>query len=160
MKFRRARPDDAAALTMLRASALRSIDGPYSPEQIAAWSHATDEAELRDAMGKRNESSICAVTEDESCVGFVRLGFGTSVHLLSLYVDPDSQGRGIGAALLSAAHAICRARGVAQVQVAASLNAVPFYARRGYVRVDMVNWRPKGVDNRLAIPAVKMTHAF
>lgn len=163
VKFRPARLEDAAALIALRASALRSVGEPYSPEQIAVWSEATGEDELRDAIGEEEESSICAVTDDgadESFVGFVRLGFGASVHLLALYVDPGWQGRGIGAALLCAAHAICRARGVARVHVAASLNAAPFYARRGYARVDVIDWRPTGVDNGPAIPAVKMTHAL
>ena len=97
---------------------------------------------------------------NQSCVGFVRVGFDDTVHLLSLYVDPGWQRRGIGGSLLGAAHAICRARGVARIHVAASLNAAPFYARRGYVWVEMIEWRPTGVDNGPAIPAVTMTLAL
>jgi putative acetyltransferase len=161
VKFRPARLEDAAALTALRAAALRSIGEPYSSEEIAAWSEATGEAELRALIGEDDQGLICAVAEaDESCVGFVRLGFGTSVHVLALYVDPAWQRRGIGAALLRAAHAICRARGVARVLVAASLNAAPFYARRGYVWIDAIDWHLTGMDHGPAIPAVRMTHTL
>ena len=49
--FRPARLEDAAALIALRASALRGVGEAYSSEQIAVWSEATSEAELRDAIG-------------------------------------------------------------------------------------------------------------
>ena len=163
MKFRPARLEDASALTALRSLALCSLSGFYSPEQIAVWREATGEAELRDAIGEDEDSLTCAVIDDgadDSCIGFVRLGFGASVHLLALYVEPDWQRRGVGGALLGGAHAVCRARSVARIHVVASLNAAPFYARRGYVRIDETDWRPLGADRGPAIPAVKMTHAF
>ena len=139
--------------------ALRGILEPYSPGQISRWIDATAEGELRHAIDHADDAVICAAIDDgeDACLfGFVRIGYGSSVHLLGLFVDPAWQRRGIGTALIDAAHARCRARHVARMVVAASLNAVPFYARHGYAGVERIDWRPSGASDEPAIPALKM----
>lgn len=157
--IRPAQLPDVAALLALRATALRAIREPYSPGQIALWIDATAEGDLRNAIDESDDAVICAAAGDgegASVVGFVRLDYDTSVHLLGLFVDPAWQRRGIGTALLDAAHARCRARQVARVVVAASLNAVPFYARHGYDSIERFDWRPSGAGDEPPIAALKM----
>jgi GNAT superfamily N-acetyltransferase len=49
------------------------------------------------------------------------------------FVDPLQQGRGIGRVLLDALEANARAAGIERLFLSASLNAVPFYERAGFV---------------------------
>jgi len=150
---------DVPALLALRDAALRGIGEPYSPAQIVRWVDVTTEDDLRIAIDEADDAVFCAAiegVEDARVVGFARLDYDTSVHLLGLFVDPAWQRRGIGTALLDAAHARCRARQVARVVVAASLNAVPFYARHGYDSIERFDWRPSGAGDEPPIAALKM----
>ena len=97
--FRPARLEDAAALIALRTSALRGVGEAYSSEQIAVWSDATSEAELRDAIGDADKSSICAMTGDganQSCVGYWCVSDSTTPFICSRSMSIQA---GSGAAL-------------------------------------------------------------
>lgn len=157
--IRPARTREVAALLAVRAAALRGIRKPYSPDQLGRWIDATADGDILDAIEGADGDVICAAAdarEDTGVVGFVRVGYDTSVHLLGLFVDPAWQRHGIGTALIEAAHARCRARQAARIIVAASLNAVPFYARHGYEDIERFEWRPPGCPAGLSIPALKM----
>jgi putative acetyltransferase len=153
--IRPARRQDVATLLALRAAALRDIREPYSSGQIVRWLDAVVDGDLRAAIDEADDAVCCAAV-DGGLVGFVRVGYDTSVHLLGLFVDPAWQRRGIGTVLIDAAHARCRARRVARVIVAASLNAVPFYARHGYDSIERFEWRPSGAGDEAPIPLLKM----
>jgi GNAT superfamily N-acetyltransferase len=57
-------------------------------------------------------------------------------NLCHLFVDPASQRRGIGTALVEAAIARCRGRSPrGRLRLNAARNAVPFYERLGFTRV-------------------------
>ena len=60
--------------------------------------------------------------------------------LRALFVDAAVQGQGIGRALLAAVEARARAAGCARLRGAMSLNAVPFYARAGFVPSGAPAW--------------------
>ena len=53
--------------------------------------------------------------------------------LRALFADAALQGQGVGRALLAAVEARARAAGCARLRGAMSLNAVPFYARAGFL---------------------------
>jgi putative acetyltransferase len=53
--------------------------------------------------------------------------------LRALFVDGDSQGQGVGRALLAAVEARARAAGCSRLRGAMSRNAVRFYGRAGFV---------------------------
>jgi GNAT superfamily N-acetyltransferase len=57
-------------------------------------------------------------------------------NLCHLFVDPASQRRGIGTALVAEAIARCRGRSPrGRLRLNAARNAVPFYERLGFTRV-------------------------
>lgn len=154
--LRPARLGDVEAMISVRRSALRSVAG-YSPTQMACWQNAVSETGLRAFIGKEDKTSICAHEAGRPIVGYACLRFGTRADLLGLYVAAAWQGRGVGKALLLAAHAMCIERNVPRIHVAASMNAAPFYAARGYVEGMEIQWRPQSTEEGLAIPALRMT---
>jgi len=78
-----------------------------------------------------------AAFEDEDLIGTLLLTVHDDVtlRLRQMAVDTDSQGKGVGAALLAAAETETRAAGKSRISLAARVSAQPFYARNGYVAV-------------------------
>ena len=78
-----------------------------------------------------------AAFEDEDLIGTLLLTIHDDVtlRLRQMAVDPDNQGKGMGAALLAAAEAETRADGKSRISLAARVSAQPFYARNGYTPV-------------------------
>jgi putative acetyltransferase len=125
---RRAVPEDAVAICDLHEASVRSLcAGVYSPEQIEAWLAPRLADDYRQAMTVGGEMMFvgqCA----RRIVGFASV---KASMLMGLYVDPDS-GRGAGRILLQAVEAYARSSSVAVLSLQATLNAVPFYERRGF----------------------------
>jgi putative acetyltransferase len=65
--------------------------------------------------------------------------------LFGLYVDPAT-GRGAGRVLLAAAEDEVRRRGASVLSLQATLNAVPFYRRHGFMRQERSTVRRGGRD--------------
>jgi N-acetylglutamate synthase-like GNAT family acetyltransferase len=57
-------------------------------------------------------------------------------HIRHFAVDPDVTGQGIGAALYNRCRTAAQTVGLARMEVYASLNAVGFYARMGFARIE------------------------
>lgn len=85
--------------------------------------------------------ALVAIDADDRPLGFAHvLEFDARFHLEQLSVDPDAQGRGIGAALLAAAEDGVRARGASVVTLRTFADVpwnAPFYRRHGYVDADL-----------------------
>lgn len=113
-------PEQAARLATLHA---RAFKRPWSGEDLAGM--------LRD------EASIAFTTRD----GFVLLRvISSEAEILTVAVDPDARGRGLGGALLAAAIRAAAARGAQALflEVAAdNAPALALYARAGFTRVGL-----------------------
>jgi GNAT superfamily N-acetyltransferase len=126
-----------------RLSILELCKTHYTPEQLADWTSA-----LRPAAYEALLASHRMIAAED---GAELLGFGvfdpTTALINATYVDPSAARRGIGRALLAAMENEARAAGFGEVRLNATLNAVGFYARLGYVsRGRESNRLPSGVD--------------
>lgn len=59
-------------------------------------------------------------------------------ELLTFFVNPDFQRRGIGTKLLEAVEAVARANHLTSLNCEASLTAVSFYLKNGFIRTGVV----------------------
>jgi GNAT superfamily N-acetyltransferase len=80
-----------------------------------------------------------AVLDDGTVAGFATvLGDGQVRELEDLFVDPEHQGRGIGATLVADAVSLARADGATRLEVSGNPHAARFYAGVGFERVGEV----------------------
>ena len=107
------------------------MSAPTRPEEIEAWLRDREPAGFRHAMTDGGETMLVA-ERDGVVVGFASI---KGVMLFGLYVDP-TRGRGAGRLLLAAAEDEVRRRGAAVLSLQATLNAVPFYRKHGFMRQD------------------------
>lgn len=130
IRLRQARCDEIAALWQLRTRAVaHACAQHYAPEVLAAWlaSGAPPALERHISHG----GGLVAV-EDDAILAYAVLDRLTG-EVDAAFVDPRQQGRGIGRVLLDALEANARAEGIERLFLSASLNAVPFYERAGFV---------------------------
>ncbi len=75
----------------------------------------------------------------------VIVGFGVltrrAAEIEAVYVNPEAARRGIGLEILRKLEERASARGLRQLRLNASLNAVPFYERAGYVAQERSKYR-------------------
>ncbi len=133
---------DAEALCALHKAAVRTLCvGAYTADEIEAWLRERELAGFRHAMTEGGETMLVA-EGDGGVAGFASI---KATMLFGLYVDPAS-GRGAGLPLLQAAEDEVRRRGAAVLSLQATLNAVPFYRKHGYMRQDRSTVRRGGRD--------------
>lgn len=132
LTLRRATLDDAVRIRRVHQASVRSLcSADYSAAQIEAWIGQLLPSDYRHTM--REEWQLTWVAQ----VGTRMAGFSVLDGDLvrAVYVHPRYARRGVGSALLAAAEAEARARGVQVLRLNASLTAVPFYLRHGYCEV-------------------------
>jgi ribosomal protein S18 acetylase RimI-like enzyme len=129
MTIRRARPDEADALTALatRAKAHWGYDAEFMARVIDAMTISPADVAthqvwvLEDALGR--------------IVGFHRILAGDTAELEDMWVDPDVMRNGHGRRLFGHAVAIARSGGARALELDADPNAVGFYERMGMERI-------------------------
>lgn len=109
--------DEAVAL---RYEVLRRPLGlSYTPEQLA---------------GEWNNLHIAAFENSGKMVGYLNLTpvDADEVKMRQVAVDPDKQGRGIGAAMVAFSEELAKNLNFKEITLHARKSAVPFYLRLGY----------------------------
>ena len=140
--IRPATPAEAEALCALHKASVRSLClGAYTADEIEAWLRDREPASYRQAMTAGGETMLVA-ERDGAVAGFASI---KETMLFGLYVDPV-RGRGSGRILLQAVEEEVRRRGAAVLSLQATLNAVPFYRKHGYMRQDRSTVRRGGRD--------------
>ncbi len=153
-RLRDVAPADLAALAALRRRAVIAVEAPYTADELAAWADV-DLGGLRTAVA--TGSGAVAIAEvDGALQGFAWVEAGTRPHLRSLYVDPRASRRGVGTLLLRRSEQWVRTQGGRWLFVAASLNAVGFYAACGYASDQPFAVRLDGPSGPLQLAMRKM----
>ena len=152
LNIRRARQEDCQSIGSVHTAAVRGIrTAQYTPEEIQAW-----------AVPRKSESYEESIRSKEFFVaeeGGVIVGFGVlnqeSAEVEAVYVSPRAGRRGIGLEVLRKLEERARAHRLGVLRLNASLNAVPFYAKAGYVAQERSRYRLTTGVEIACVPMVK-----
>ena len=129
MMIRRARPDEADALTALatRAKSHWGYDAEFMARVVDAMTISAADIEAHQVWLVEDASG--------SVVGFHRVIPGDPAEVEDMWVEPEAMGNGHGRRLFEHALAIARSLGATALELDADPNAVGFYERMGMVRI-------------------------
>ncbi len=135
---------DLSALWELRTRAVRAGSAAHYPAAVIdPWCAAPAPASLPLLI----QAGGAVVAEEEGHIlGYAVLNLDTG-EINAAFVEPAHQRRGIALQLLQQLESMAHARGLARLFLSASLNAVPFYERAGFLSVREELYRHRcGVD--------------
>jgi GNAT superfamily N-acetyltransferase len=152
MNIRPANAEDSEALWRVHTRAIReTAKSRYTPVQIEAWAGRLSPQGYGPGMAKN--PFFVAEDGEGNIVGFGEVDLAKG-EVKAVYVCPTRGRRGIGRHLLRTLEEVARQQGLAELQLDASLNAVPFYEGAGYERKQRTTHRLG--DNGIEIPCVRM----
>jgi putative acetyltransferase len=144
VSIRDAVPDDAEAIRTVHRASITGL-GPqaYDDEQVAAWARGCADADYRAAI---QSPELDYVVAEQGCevVGFGSLRDPAPDHsddvidaeITAVYVHPSVAREGVGSRIADELEIRARDADATILGLTASLPAVPFYASRGYERVE------------------------
>jgi len=128
VEYRQFQSDDAEQCRTLTLSCVADF------EAVSPGGHEKLREKIRDyPYGACLGSMFCIVATDEGTV--VGMGALDGDSIKRMYVGPERRGEGIGKGIYEKIEAEARRRGLASLELEASLNAVGFYRGMGYSRV-------------------------
>jgi putative acetyltransferase len=132
VRIRRARVADRPGILVAHTGAIRvTCRTHYAADEIEAWAGRLTAASYDDPIARRD---VLVAEADGRVLGFGELDV-EAAEVRAVYVHPDAGRRGVGRLLLSALETIARLRGIAELHLDASLNAIDFYASAGWRRI-------------------------
>jgi len=153
INIRSARQDDCQSIMSVHIDAVRGIrTALYTTEEIQAWAAPKKPESYEESIRSKE---FFVADEDGEIVGFGILNQSTS-EVEAVYVSPKSGRRGIGLSLLRKLEEQARALGLEALRLNASLNAVPFYKRAGYVGKEESRYRLSNGVEIACVPMVKV----
>jgi len=147
--FRPARAGEGQILFDITQAAVRArAAGFYAAAQIAGWMAGRDAAAYEALIAR---GGVCVAEIGHDILGFVDTAPGV---ITRLYVRPAQMGQGLGARLLARGLVAARCNHAGPVRLEATLQAVGFYQRYGFVEVSRAMFAdPPG---RLPVEIVNM----
>ena len=151
LTIRKAQQEDSQSIRSVHTAAVSGIRTDlYTPEEIEAWAVP----KTLESYWESIRTKEFFVAEDDRII----IGFGVlnpeSAEVEAVYVSPEAGGRGIGRELLRKLEQTARVRGLGVLRLNASLNAVPFYKKAGYVAQEQSKYR---LSTGVEIACVPMT---
>jgi putative acetyltransferase len=152
------RPGDARAWLDVHRAAVRGLAaGDYPDEAIRAWAPLpVTDAEVERLRGAATDERRLVAVRGGRVVGIAAWRPATS-EVTACYVAPEEARSGVGSALLDAIEAGARRAGLSALEADSSLNAEPFYRRRGYAVLERGTRR---LEAGPAMAAVRMRKAL
>ncbi|MGI8897306.1 MAG: GNAT family N-acetyltransferase [Pyrinomonadaceae bacterium] len=148
--IRKAEVEDCLSIAHVHSSAVRAISTSlYTAEEIEAWALPRTPENYKQSI---HTKEFHVAVEDDVTVGFGVLN-PESREIEAVYVSPDVMRRGVGLMILSFLEKRARALGLEALSLNASLNAVRFYSRAGYVAQEEAKYR---LHSGVEIPCVPM----
>lgn len=127
--IRTATPEDAAAISDLIVAALRESNArDYSAAVIEQVALSFSPPAIVRFLTQRQ---VFVTTVDDRVVATASLDRAT---VRSVFVDPSSQGKGIGRMLMAHIESVARQDGIDLLRVPSSVTAERFYSALGYVK--------------------------
>jgi ribosomal protein S18 acetylase RimI-like enzyme len=149
-EIRRARPEEAQALTEIALAAKRSWGYPES--WMALWTPL-----LTFKPEDLRAADVFVDVDQEVIAGFYRLIFRERRAVLDdLWVKPDFMGQGIGRALFEHAVSNCRTAKADILEVEADPHAQAFYEKMGMHKVGDRQYELEGRARRLPIMEIAL----
>lgn len=157
MTFRKAIRSDAASLA---AISIEVWLGTYIHNGVSAFfadyalTHFTPER--FEALIKSDAHDIIVSKNADGIDGFIHIAFDSAApvegsstcEIVTLYVQPRHQGKGLGRCLLGEAYSACRAKGFPSIWLTVNSenkSAIDFYDRLGFLKVGETLFR---IDER------------
>ena len=153
LNIRRARQEDCETIMSVHVAAVTGIHTDlYTPEEIQSWAAPKKPESYKESINNKE----FFVADDNG----VLLGFGVlnrdSAEVEAVYVSPSAGRRGIGLELLRQLEKSATALGLHVLRLNASLNAVPFYEKAGYVAQEKSTYRLSTGVEIACVPMFKM----
>lgn len=140
MLIRRYVPQDLDDIIRLFRETVHTVNAAdYSPEQLDAWAPEDIDANAWDESLRANFAVVAIM--DGRIAGFGDID--RSGHLERLYVSKDYQRRGVASQICDVLEAHFPAL---VTMTAASITAVPFFEKRGYVALEEQKVERNGVE--------------
>lgn len=125
---------DTPAMRALHTAAVRELGRmAYDPDQVEAW--AAPDADRDGFPFDDPDHYLVVAIRNGDVVGFGQLHL-PECKVFADYVHPDHARQGVGSTLLTHLEGYARGRGLARLELTASMNAVGFYERHGYEVVE------------------------
>jgi len=135
LTIRPAADGDVHAIWRIHTAAIEATcAGHYPEEVIDAWIERLKPESYR---GVVRRGGVVIAEHDVQAVGFGQIDLPNG-EIQAVYVAPDAQCQGVGAALLAHLERLAAHQGMARITLKATINAEAFYATRG--------WRTIGHD--------------
>ncbi len=152
LTIRRARQEDCESIASLHIAAVKAISTEfYTNVELAAWAVPKDIKSYQESVCTKE----CFVVEyEEVIVGFGVLNPAT-IEIEAVYVSPAAGRRGIGLQLLTMLEQRAVSLGLTMLRLNASLNAVPFYERAGFVAQERSKYRLMSGVEIACVPMIK-----
>lgn len=152
LTIRRAKREDCPSIARVHTSAVMAIPpGYYTPEEIASFAIPREMESYEKSI---DDKEFYVAAEDELIVGFGVLNQENQV-IEAIFVRAEAKGLGVGLKFLQKLEERGRDLGLKALHLNASLNAVGFYKRAGFVAQEEAKYRlPTGIEIR-CVPMVK-----
>jgi GNAT superfamily N-acetyltransferase len=130
--IRAASPKDIPILQQIHAAAIQEgCRNDYTPNQLQAWvGQLTPTFYQNHLLG----GLFYVTVEGEEIQGFGKLDL-VNAEIPFLFTHPHLFGQGIGKSLLQKLETLAVKQGIESLRLLATLNAIPFYEKQGYLTV-------------------------